>query len=246
MRNVKLTIEYDGTGYQGWQVQGNAPTIQKTLEEAIPKIVQHPVSVIGSGRTDSGVHALGQVGNFATSSEIPAPNLAHAINAHLPRDIAVVRAEDAAKDFHARYGAKEKTYRYTIFSRDTPSPLLHDRAYHLRAELDLDEMKNAARHLIGRHDFGAFQSKASEKEDTSSVRTITRADLTTAGPLVEFHISADGFLYNMVRAIVGTLVEVGIGKMNAAEFKRIIDSKNRSLAGPTAPPQGLCLMEVRY
>jgi tRNA pseudouridine38-40 synthase len=246
VRNIKLTIEYEGTNYQGWQVQGNAPTIQKTLEEAISNVVQHPVAIIGSGRTDSGVHALGQVASFSTSSEIPARNIVHAINSHLPPDVAVLAADDAAPDFHARYAAKEKTYRYRILSRDIRSPLLHDRAYHLRAPLDLDLMKRAARHLVGEHDFQAFQSKSPEAEGKSSVRTITRLDVERCGDLIKFHVTANGFLYNMVRAIVGTLIEVGIGKTDPDEVKRILDSKDRSLAGPTAPARGLCLIEVVY
>ena len=246
MRNIKLTIEYDGTGYQGWQVQGEAPTIQKALEEAVPQVVQHPVQVIGSGRTDSGVHARGQVANFFTASRIPAEKLVGAINSHLPRDIAVLAAEDVAPNFHARYSAKEKTYRYTILKRNVRSPLLRNYAYHLRTQLKMDEMKRAARHIIGKHDFQAFQSKASEAEDRSSVRTITRLDIDKTGDLVETCVAADGFLYNMVRSIIGTLVQVGIGKVDADEVERIVGEKDRSLAGPTAPPQGLCLMEVKY
>lgn len=246
MRNIKLTIEYDGTNYRGWQVQGEAPTIQKMLGEAIAQVVQHPVSIIGSGRTDSGVHALGQVANFTTDSAIPAQQLVRAINAHLPADIAVVAAQDVPQGFHARYSAKQKTYRYRILDREVRCPALRNYAYHLPARLDLDEMNRAARYLIGEHDFRAFQSKASEAEDRSSVRTITAADVARSGQLIELHLSADGFLYNMVRAIVGTLIQVGIGKIGADEFKRIIESKDRSLAGPTAPARGLCLMEVTY
>lgn len=246
MRNIKLTIEYDGTNYQGWQVQGDAPTIQKTLEEAITNVVQHPVTVVGSGRTDAGVHALGQVAGFSTSSEIPAQNLAYAINSHLPPDVAVPAAEDAPPEFHARYSAKQKTYRYTILNRDVRSPLLRNRAYRLRAGLDLGEMKRAASHLIGEHDFQAFQSKSLEAEGKSSVRTITRLSIERSGDLIELYVTANGFLYNMVRAIVGTLIEAGIGKIDADEVKRILDSKDRSIAGPTAPARGLCLMEVVY
>ena len=250
MRNVKLTIEYDGTNYQGWQVQrterGNSPTIQLALEQAIPHVVQHTVRVIGSGRTDSGVHALGQVANFLTESAIPPGNLVHAINSYLPHDIAVLHAEDVPLDFHARYSAKSKTYRYTILNRDARSPLLRHRTWHLRRKLEIDRMIAAARYLIGEHDFTAFQSKAAEAEDISSVRTITQLDVAAHDCLIEFTVSANGFLYNMVRAIVGTLVQVGYCRFQPDDMERILDSADRSQAGPTAPAKGLCLMHVEY
>jgi len=246
VRNVKLTIEYDGTGYQGWQVQGDSPTIQLILEQQIPKAVQHPVRVTGSGRTDSGVHAVGQVANFQTESAIPAGNLVHAVNAHLPRDIAVVSAEDVPEAFHARFSAKGKTYRYTILNREARSPLLRDRAWHVRTKLDVDRMVLAARHLAGEHDFQAFQSKSAETEEMSTVRTITQLDIASHDSLVEFTVSASGFLYNMVRAIVGTLVQVGVGRFEPADVQRILQSRDRSQAGPTAPARGLCLIEVHY
>ena len=249
MRNIKLTIEYDGTNYEGWQVQrhrrGERPTIQQALEQAIPRVVQHAVQVIGSGRTDSGVHALGQVASFFTESAIPARNLMHAINSYLQRDIAVVAAEDAPADFHARYSAKSKTYRYTILNRDARSPLLRDRAWHLRTRLEVDRMLAAAAWLVGEHDFHAFQSKGAENEG-STVRTITRLDVLRRGDLIEISVSANGFLYNMVRAIAGTLVQAGMGKLQPEDVRRILDSKDRSQAGPTAPAKGLCLVEVVY
>ena len=244
MRNVKLTIEYDGTSYQGWQVQGESPTVQKALEEAIRRVVQHPVRVIGSGRTDTGVHALGQAASFFTSSQIPEKDLAHAINACLPRDIAVLSAQDAPPDFHARYSATGKTYRYTILNRDIRSPLLRNYAWHLRSALEVDKMIAASKHLIGEHDFQAFRSKASD--EMSSVRTITRLDVARRDSLIEIHVSANGFLYNMVRAIAGTLVQAGTGRIQPEDVKRILDSRNRSLAGPTAPARGLCLLAVEY
>ena len=246
MRNVKLTIEYDGTNYRGWQVQGDSPTIQLILEQRIPNAVQHPVQVTGSGRTDSGVHAIGQVANFRTDSAIPAGNLVHAINAYLPRDIAVVNAEDVPEAFHARFSAKGKMYRYTILNRDARSPLLRDRAWHVRAKLDVDRMIAGARFLLGEHDFQAFQSKSAETEEMSSVRAITQLDVAPRDGLIEFTVSANGFLYNMVRAIVGTLVQVGVGRFEPDDVQRILQSRDRSQAGPTAPARGLCLIEVQY
>jgi len=246
VRNLKLTIEYDGTKYQGWQIQGDAPTIQKTLEEAIPRIVQHPVKIIGSGRTDSGVHALGQTANFQTTSTIPPGKLIHGINAWLPPEIAVVHAEDAPPDFHARFSALDKTYRYTILNRPARSPLLKNRAWHVREPLDTPAMQQAAEHLKGRHDFRAFQSKADAASVETSVRTITRLEILRDREIVELFVTANGFLYNMVRAIAGTLVQAGLHKLAPADVKRILEYQDRSLGGPTAPPQGLCLIRVRY
>ena len=250
MRNIKLTIEYDGTNYQGWQIQRtkrrDAPTIQFALEQAIPRVVQHPVQVTGSGRTDSGVHAAGQAANFFTESAIPAENLIPAINSYLPRDIAVVQAGDVPLDFHARYSAKSKTYRYTVLNREARCPLLRDRVWHLRGRLEIDRMIAAARCLIGEHDFHAFQSKAAESDDGSSVRTVSQLDIAARDCLIEFSVSANGFLYNMVRAIVGTLVQVGYGRLQPDDVKRILDSRDRSQAGPTAPAKGLCLVAVYY
>jgi len=248
MRNIKLTIEYDGTNYAGWQVQPNGTTIQQALEQAIAEIVQHEVSLTGSGRTDTGVHALGQVANFHTESEIPAERLVHAINSRLPDDIAIVAAEDAPAGFHARYSAKSKTYRYRVLNRRVRSPMMRNTAYLLQEAIELDKMKEAAECLAGRHDFAAFRTAGSAARTT--VRNVMRLDIETTprqdGLLIDFYITADGFLYNMVRAIVGTLLDVGRGRFDAGDVKRILESKDRSLAGPTAPAHGLCLMEVHY
>jgi tRNA pseudouridine38-40 synthase len=244
MRTIKLTIEYDGTAYAGWQVQPNGTSIQELMQGAIAAITgEAEVAVIGSGRTDAGVHAAGQVAHFKTETAIPAANLVHALNTQLPDDIAVIDAEDAPDDFHARYSAHSKTYRYTILNRPVRSPLARRRSYHIRSPLDLSAMRAAASLILGEHDFAAFQSKPNGKP---SVRTVSRLELIEEAPFIHIEISANGFLYNMVRAIVGTLVEVGLGRRDAESVAALIASRDRSAAGPTAPPQGLCLMRVEY
>jgi tRNA pseudouridine38-40 synthase len=244
VRNIKLTIEYDGTDYAGWQVQPNGPSIQEIIERAITAITgEERVRIIGSGRTDAGVHAAGQVANFRTETAIPSADLVHAINTKLPEDIAVIAAEDVPLDFHARYSAKFKTYRYSILNRPVRSPLTRRFAHFVRAPLDVDAMRAAGAALVGEHDFAAFQSKPAGK---SSVRTITRLDIEAGGGRIDIYVTANGFLYNMVRAIAGTLIEAGLGKRGAKDVAELLASRDRAAAGPTAPPQGLCLMQVRY
>jgi len=242
-RNVKLTIEYDGTDYHGWQRQANALTIQQVLEEGIERIVGHPVTLYGSGRTDAGVHALGQVANFHTRSRIPAEQFHHAINSATPPDIAVLRAEDAAPDFHAQFAATSKTYRYTTVCREV-RPAIGARYVHwLRQPLDAEAMRAAAAHFVGEHDFSTFETESSRE---GSVRTVTRFDIERAGDRLDFHVSSNGFVYNMVRAMVGTLIEVGSGKRPPDDIARLLAVRDRRLAGPTAPAKGLCLLRVDY
>ncbi len=243
-RNIKLTIEYDGTDFAGWQVQPNARTVQETVQRAISRITGEPeITLVGSGRTDAGVHARAQVASVKTDTTIPADDLVHAINTQLPEDVAVIDARDVPDDFHARYSATGKTYRYTIINRAVPSPLERNRACLVRRPLDVAAMRAAAGHIVGRHDFAAFESKSG---DNSSVRTVTRLDVLADGDRIEMTVSADGFLYNMVRAIAGTLIEVGQGRRTPDSIPALIATRDRAQAGPTAPPQGLCLMEVEY
>ncbi len=245
MRNIKLIIEYDGTAYAGWQVQPNGVSIQEVMQTAIGKITGEPdVKLTGSGRTDAGVHAAGQVANFKTNTNIPAENLVHAINTKLPEDIAVVAAEDVPANFHARYSARSKTYQYSILNRAIRSPLSRNRCAQVRGPLDLAAMRSAATHFIGEHDFAAFQSKPDDKKN--SVRTVTRLDIESEGPLIRITVAANGFLYNMVRAIAGTLIEVGLGKRTPESIAPLIASRDRSASGPTAPARGLCLLKVEY
>jgi len=242
-RNVKLTIEYDGSRYHGWQRQANAPTVQQALEEAIGRVVGHRVTLHGSGRTDAGVHALGQVANFRTRSAIPAAQLPHAVNANVADDIAVLRAEDVAPDFHARYSAKRKTYRYRILCRPVRPAVGAAYVCWRRHPLDVAAMQRAAAHFVGEHDFAGFESHSSGE---GSVRVVFRSEVTAAGEVIDYYVTANGFLYNMVRAMAGTLIEVGSGRRRPDDVARLLASRDRTLAGATAPARGLCLMQVDY
>jgi len=242
-RNIKLTIEYDGSAYHGWQRQANALTVQQVLEDAIAELVDHPVTLYGSGRTDAGVHALGQVANFRTTSSIPTDRFPHAINGSVPRDIAVVAADDVPDAFHARYSATGKTYRYTIVNRPIRPAVGAAFVHWVRAPLDADRMAEAAAHFVGEHDFAAFET---ESKGTPTVRTVTCADIQRDGDRITYTVSANGFLYNMVRAMVGTLIEIGLGRRDVDSTAALLESGDRAEAGPTAPPEGLCLMEVEY
>jgi tRNA pseudouridine38-40 synthase len=252
MRNIKLQIEYDGTRYCGWQIQDRhkgikAPsqaTIQETIEKTLQKILQKKVRLIASGRTDAGVHAKAQVANFKTESGISLEKLQKALNALLPVDIAIINIDEANLDFHSRFAAKSKTYRYTILNRPYRSVLLKDRAYFYPYPLDTKLIQREARILLGRHNLKAFQ--ASDKKGRNSIRTIKKLKITKDKDLIYIDIEADGFLYNMVRNIAGTLIEIGRGKFPKGSLRRIMLSKERRLAGPTLPARGLCLIGVNY
>ncbi|NUO07754.1 MAG: tRNA pseudouridine(38-40) synthase TruA [Candidatus Brocadia sp.] len=244
MRNVRLLIEYEGTHYAGWQWQKNVSTIQETLSKAIGHVVQEPIKIYGASRTDAGVHALGQVANFKTVSYIPSERLPHAINFYLPHDITVKEARDVTESFHAQYDAKSKVYRYTLLNDWIRTSLQRNFCHVCGFQLDIDKMIAAAKSLIGTHDFTSFTTNAwCEKH---RIRTVKMADVKKEEKYVSFTIEADGFLYNMVRTMVGTLIEVGRGKIMVEGIKDIINAKNRKVAGPTAPARGLCLIEVKY
>lgn len=244
LRNLRLEIEYDGTRYFGWQVQDGKPTIQGELERAIKEIAGAPATVIGSGRTDAGVHAVGQVANFRTACRIPEAKWPLALNSHLPTDIRVTSATEVPLEFHAQFGAKRKTYVYTILNRDVASAIERDHCHHIRRPLDLDAMRQGAKHLVGTHDFRAFGSEMGEKEKT--IRTIDRADILAEGALVRFLFRGTGFLYNQVRAMVGTLLDVGLGRHPADHVKAVLEGKDRTKAGANVPAKGLCLISVEY
>jgi len=253
MRNIRLALEYEGTHYCGWQTQGNArssrsprqKTIQETIEKALQGILQEKVRLIGSGRTDAGVHAGAQVANFKTTSCIPAGKLQKALNSLLPDDIVVTRLEEAEADFHSRFQAISKVYRYTILNRSYPSAFLRDRVYYYPYPLDVRLMRREAQVLVGRHDLKAF--RAADKKERGSVRTVKSIMLARGRDgFLRIDIEADGFLYNMVRNIVGTLIEIGRGRFPAGSMKRILRSRDRGQAGPTAPAVGLCLEQVKY
>ncbi len=243
MNNIKLTIEYDGTNYAGWQQQQKEKTIQETLKKTIVSIVNEKIILHGAGRTDAGAHALGQVANFKTKSTIPTSKLVQAINFYLPKDIVVKSAKKVSKNFHSRYSAKSKIYRYSILNNNTRSTINRNFCYHYNADLNIEKMQKASKALIGKHDFSTFKSKSS---NISNIRTIKKLDVRKKGKYLLLTIEADGFLYKMVRSIVGTLLEVGKGKMTIKEFKEILISGTRSLAGTTVPAKGLCLLRVKY
>jgi len=244
MINVKLTIQYDGTDYCGWQKQKNGRSIQEEIEKAIYRVTGERVDLIGSSRTDGGVHALGQVANFKTESTIPPDRFKYALNSFLPQDISIISSELVPDSFHSRFDAKGKMYRYTIYNRDIRNPIYNRYAYHVPRKLDLIAMEKGAECFLGSHDFKAFMASGSNAKST--VRTITSISLDKSEDLIFLTIEGNGFLYNMVRIIAGTLIEVGFGRIKWQSIPHIIESGDRTSAGHTAPPQGLCLEKVYY
>ena len=244
MRNIKLTIEYDGKEFNGWQKQPNKLNIQGNIEKVLSDITKEDIEIIGSGRTDAGVHALGQVANFKTNSTIPIEKFAIAINSRLKKSIVIKKAEEVPERFHSRYNCKKKTYRYVINNSETGSAIYRNLEYNIKQPLNLEKMQDASLYFVGEHDFSAF--KASGTSSKSSVRTIYSAKVTKEGERIYIELTGNGFLYNMVRIIAGTLVEVGLGKIKPEEITEIIDSKDRQKAGKTLPPYGLYLVEVNY
>lgn len=245
-RNIKLVLEYDGTNYHGWQSQEGSgmPTIQDALEEALRKLTKENIKTVSSGRTDAGVHALGHVVNFPTESAIPADAWAPALNRLLPKDIRVIASEEVDPDFHARFSARGKQYRYVVLARKAPSALLRNHAWHIDRKLNLAKMRRAAQHLVGKHDFSAFRSSAcNAKVPVRKLKTLT---IGQKGDQIEFILEADAFLMHMARNIVGTLVEVGLGRFSPDEVKAILRSRDRTTAGKTAPARGLYLVRVYY
>jgi tRNA pseudouridine38-40 synthase len=245
MRNIRLLLEYDGAAYHGWQRQKNALTIQEVVEKALAKLTGEPVRLLGSGRTDAGVHAWGQVANFHTSSHIPLKAFHAGLNSLLPRDIAVLDAAEAPLDFHARKSARAKTYEYRILNRSSPSPLNRRYAWVVREALNLEVMAQAAAMLFGEHDFTAF--RASGGSPGHAFREVLAAAWhPEAEGLLRFSITANGFLRGMVRSLVGTMVEVGHGKRPPEDLAGLLKSGERAATGPTAPACGLFLVEVVY
>lgn len=245
VRNFKITLEYDGSRYCGWQRQSNAPTIQGEIEKALRTMVGQKISIVGSGRTDAGVHAYAQVANFHCDTKLGPQQLKGGLTSLTPEDIVVTNCEEVDNTFHARYDAKSKEYIYKILNRPNPAAIFRQYTWHIRAELNLEAMRSAITCLIGRHDFRAFEAAGGQR--SHAIRCVLMANLIEAdnGYLL-FEIEADGFLRFMVRNIVGTLIEVGLGKITPADFKRILDSKERFQAGATAPARGLFLKQVNY
>lgn len=246
MRNIKLILEYCGTNYHGWQSQAGSglPTIQGTLEQAIRDVTGESVSLYSSGRTDAGVHALGHVANFFTSSSMPAGAWQYVLNRRLPDDIRVISSEDVPPDFHARRSAHSKVYRYVILNRPHPTAIYRNLAWHVSRPLDIENMRRAAEMLVGRHDFAAFRS--SDCGAKSTERTVMGIEIRRRGEFVEIDMEADSFLMHMARNIAGTLAEAGIGRFSPVDVAAILASRDRSKAGKTAPAHGLYLVTVYY
>ena len=245
MRNIKLTIEYDGTAYNGWQRQAGVPTVQQVMEDTLSGIVNAKVVLVASSRTDTGVHALNQVANFRTETAMPLRNMHLGVNSLLPADIVVKAMSDVDWEFHSRFHARSKVYHYRIFNSPVRTALERNRCWHVRTPLDVGAMNRAAAGLLGTHDFSSFCAAQCEVEDR--VRTVTEAFVgrDEGGGLV-FRIEADGFLRHMVRNIVGTLVDIGKGATPGEGLVRILTARDRREAGPAAPARGLFLVEVRY
>lgn len=244
MKNIKLIIEYDGMNYSGWQNQDNVITIQEKLEEAIKSVTGEVVRLIGSGRTDGGVHAMGQVANFYTNSTIPAERFKFALNIVLPEDISIIDSEEVGLDFHSRFSATRKRYKYLIFNGKVASPIYRNFSYHIKYDLDLDKMREAAKELIGTHDFLSFKGRKSIVNNT--MRTIYKIEIERKDNFIEITIEGNSFLRYMVRIIVGTLIGVGSGRFEKEDIIKILSDKCRNSAGITAPPQGLYLEKVFY
>lgn len=244
LRNLMIIIAYDGTGFHGWQLQPGKRTVQETVETTLENILQHNVRVTASGRTDAGVHALGQVINFFTPSSIPEKGLLKAMNSIFPSDISALEVKEVDSAFHARYKAKSKAYVYVIETAEILNPFLSRYAFHLPCKLDTEAMSLSAKMMEGEHDFSSFMAAGSSIKTTR--RRILTTEIITKSSHVYFFVQGSGFLRHMVRNIVGTLILVGQGKIVPAEITRIIAHRDRSLAGPTAPPQGLYLVSVEY
>jgi tRNA pseudouridine38-40 synthase len=246
MRNLKLTIQYDGTDYFGWQRQKNTSlTISGIIQKALQKVLREDVRLIAAGRTDTGVHAQEQIANFLTASSVAPNRLYQSLSALLPEDIRVMKVEDVSSDFNSRYSAKEKTYRYTILNRKSQDVFLRCYVYHYPlCKLDVAAMRKAAAYLVGTHDFVSF--KRTDKKKKTTVRELKEIRVSKKNDFVFIDVTANSFLYHMVRNIAGTLIEIGRGKLPPESLKSILKAKDRRTAGPTAPACGLCLMKVKY
>jgi len=245
MRNVKLTIQYDGTRYKGWQRLGNSQmTIQGKIEDVLSKMTGEKIEIFGSGRTDAGVHALNQSANFKTNCQMTAREILDYCYRYLPEDIVVKKVEKVDDKFHARYNVKSKRYLYRIYNYKYHDPFMRKYITHIPEKLNIADMKTAAGYLIGEHDFSSFTAAKSKKK--SRVRKIYDINISKEDNIIEIMIHGNGFLHNMVRIIVGTLIEVGSGRMEGEEVLKVLNKKDRRLAGPTAPSKGLFLYNVEY
>ncbi len=243
-RTLKIIVEYDGTGLCGWQRQNNGPTVQQHLEEAIATMTQVPTQILGASRTDAGVHAKGQTAIFTTTTAIPCFGFRQGINRVLPDAICLRSVEEVPADFHPRFHARGKHYCYTLLNRGTPSPLLRRQSWHVSKPLDVERMQEVAQVLVGEHDFSSF--RASGCGANTPNRRIDSIQVQRRGDLILIEVWGNAFLRNMVRILAGTIVDAGLGRLSPMEMQAILTGKDRRLAGITAPPQGLCLLEVFY
>ncbi len=243
-RNIRLTIEYDGSDFFGWQIQKNHRTIQGEIREAVEKTSGKKTVVAGAGRTDAGVHALGQVANFHTTSKLSCRKWVQALNSHLPDSIAIRAAEDVPLEFHAQFDAREKTYRYAVLNRPFRSALRRNTTHLVKPTLDVEKMREGAAHLPGTHDFRSFGTETSHKKNT--VRTIREFRVEKVEDEIHFTVTGDGFLYNQVRSMVGSLLSVGFGSRSPDWIREVLEAKDRRKAGPNVQARGLTLVEVRY
>jgi len=247
MRNFKITFEYDGVGFCGWQTQAQGErTVQGEMEAVLLKVFKQPIRVIASGRTDSGVHARSQVISFKADTRMKPLEIQRALNSRLPADITVHEVRQVKSDFHAQYSVKEKTYRYTVLNRKYRSAFLRDRVYFYPYPLNISNMRKAAKYLIGSHDFKSFQAYDPRRAQRQTKRTIKKIAIKKEGDLIHIDVTADGFLYKMVRNIAGTLLAIGSGQLPLGDMPKILKAKNRQMAWDTAPAEGLCLMAVKY
>ena len=244
MKRIKLVVAYDGTNYCGWQVQPNDITVEGVLNEKLTELLGESIEVIGASRTDSGVHAFGNVAVFDTNARIPGEKMKYALNQRLPEDIRIQESEEVNSDFHPRYCNSQKTYEYCILNRSMELPTKRLYAHYTYRKLNVEAMKEAAEYIIGEHDFKCFCSAGSQVKET--VRTVYSLTVTKEEDVIKIRITGSGFLYNMVRIIAGTLMEVGAGIKKPEDIKEIIESKDRSNAGPTAPARGLFLVRIAY
>lgn len=244
MKRIKLTVAYDGTNYCGWQIQPNGITIEEVLNKKLSKLTGEDIRVIGASRTDSGVHAQGNVAVFDSKTTIPPERVAYALNQKMPDDIVIVESTEVPADWHPRFCDTVKTYEYHILNAKVPDPNRRLNRYFVSFELNVDQMREAAEYLVGEHDFASFCNVRTNVEDT--VRTIYKLDIEKQGDELTICIQGNGFLYNMVRIIVGTLLRVGRGFYTPEKVKDILEAKDRQAAGVTAPPQGLMLMNIEY
>ena len=244
MKRIKLTVAYDGTNYSGWQIQPNAPTVEQVLDSAVYALTGENVHVTGASRTDAGVHGLGNVAVFDTESTIPGERFSYALNRYLPEDVSIQESRQVADTFHPRHCNTRKTYEYKILNTTFPVPQLRNYSWHVPGKLDVDKMQEAAELLVGEHDFKSFCCVRSQTETT--IRHIYSLNVRREDDFVILSITGNGFLYNMVRIIAGTLVQIGKGQLCSDDIKKMLELRDRTVAGQTAPPQGLTLMKIEY